>query len=146
MKAKALIDVHDVIVDGFGDANNSNAKSSVGDLLCNRQSSAQSAIASHDEQHVDPHSLQAVNNFSGILLTSRSSQHGPAFFINVADEIRGQLNDGMAVASDETLIAIAKSRDLSDAITKRQFHHESADDVIEAWAESSAGDNSCVSF
>ena len=90
LKAEALIDEHDVVVDRLGNADD-------GDLRRRARRSprviciapAERAVAADDEQHVDAHLFQAIDDLGGVLLAARGAQDRAAMLVDVADDASG---------------------------------------------------------
>src|SRR5690606_18765598 len=66
-KSKTAVDEMNVVVDGFGDSNNRNGKSSFLHLRSDLHSSSDSTVSSHDKQHLESMSFKVIDDFSDIL-------------------------------------------------------------------------------
>ena len=62
LKAEALVDEHDVVVDRLGNADHGDLGPALCDLVGNPHRAADRAVAADHEQHVDAHPLQAIDD------------------------------------------------------------------------------------
>ncbi len=62
LEAEALVDELDVVVDGFGDADDGDVAAAGGGLLRDAHSAADGSVAADDEEEVDAHGFEAIDD------------------------------------------------------------------------------------
>ena len=140
-EAEAVVDERDVVVDRLRDADDRDPQPALGDHVGDRLRAVQRPVAADDDEDVDPELLEAVDDLLGVLAPARAAEDRAAVLVDVLDDVRRQLHHRTAVAGDEALVAVAEPDDPVHAVVAGELHHEAADDVVQAGAEPTAGDD-----
>jgi len=141
LETEAAIDEVDVVVDGLGYDDDPDAQAAALDFRDDAHGSADAAVAADHEQDADAVGFQVVDHLRGFLRSAGRTQQCAAFVMDVRDRFRRQRHHLVAESRDEPLVAIAEAEDALHAVAARQFQHDSADDVVEAGAQSAAGND-----
>jgi len=64
--------------------------------------------------------------------------------MEIADVLRRQFNDVVPVLGDEPLQTVTDSDDRRHMVVVVGIHDNGADDIVDAWAESAAGDDGAL--
>ena len=113
LEPEALIDEHDVVVDRLRDADDRDLRPALGDLRRRSDGAAERAVAADDEEHVDAHPLQAVDDLRRVLLAARRAEDRAPVLVDVRRRTRGvRSSTSPPVLGDEPLIAVAEAVDL----------------------------------
>src|SRR5579862_5519757 len=109
LKAETLIDEHDVVVDRLWDADHGDLLAAFANCPGDSLRAPQRAVASNDEQNIDVHPLQTVNNFFWILFTARRAKNGPSVLVDARHPRRREVEHGALVFGDESLVPVAEA-------------------------------------
>ena len=101
MEAEGLVEEHDVVVDGFGDADDGDLKAAFVDFIGDGQAAAEGAVAADDEEDVDGHAFEAIDDFDGVLVAAGGAEDGAAALVDFGDHFGVEVEDVVAVAGDE---------------------------------------------
>ena len=140
-KTETLVQVWNVVVNGFGNSDDTLAETSTSDLLNECGAAFESAIPTDNEQDVDIEMLKAVDHFSGVLRTTRSSQHRTTEGLNHGDYFRPELKRLPTVPLDQTLVPVADPENFLYTVFVPKLHDDPADHVVHAGGQTAAGDN-----
>ena len=142
LETERAVDEVQVVVDGFRDADDRDGLAALlhffGDGVC----PAQRAVTADAEQHVDVEAHEGVHHDGGFLHAARTPEDGAAVFLDGVDDIRVQYDGRVAVGGVESAVAVGDAENVPDAVVEPEHLNEALDDVVEAGAEATAGDDS----
>jgi hypothetical protein len=98
-------------------------------------------VTPDDEEDVDAELHQPVHHDLGILCASGCPEDGAALHVDLADPLRGQFHRLPPVGRHQPGEAVAEADDIADPVVCFEFHHQSADDVIQPRAQPTASDD-----
>ena len=141
LKAEALVDEGDVVVDRLGDTDDGDLAVTGGDRGGDLHRPPERAVTADHEQRIDIHSFEAVDDLLRILPSPRRAQDRAAILVDVADHARREFDHVVGILRHEALVAVAEAVDLLHAVVKRELHDDAADHVVDARTEAAAGDD-----
>ena len=74
LEPEALVEVHDVVVDGLGDADDALLLAAPPDLQADLVRAAQAAVAADDEEDIHLHLLEKIDHLRHILRPARGAE------------------------------------------------------------------------
>ena len=82
VEAKALVQVHDVVIDRFRNPDHALSEAPSPDFGIDPCASLQRSVPTDDEQYIDTEFLQVIHHFAGVLRTTRTPKDCPAEGVN----------------------------------------------------------------
>ena len=141
VETETLLDEHQIVVDGLGDADHADLELSACNLVGDDLGGLHGAVPADDEEEVDVHPLQGVDHFGDVLVAPGRREDAAAEILDVLDDVRCELEEVVTVARDQALEAVLDADDVPDAVTEMELHDEGADDVVDPGAQTPAGDD-----
>ena len=141
LKPERLVEIHDVVVDRLGNADDGFLESAPVDLVGEFRGALQRAVAADDEEHVDLHFLQPVHHRPDVLRAARAAEDRAAEVVDLRGGFGPKGHRRVAVDADEPFVAVAQAERFCDAVARVALGDDAADHVIEPGAESAAGDD-----
>ena len=141
LEAKGLLDEADVVVDGLGDADDSDFEVAPRHFLEDGAPGFHGAVAADDEEHVDVAALQGIDDLTGILRSAGGAEHRAAEKMDVPHLVRGELDVAVSVFRNKALEAEGDAEDAGHVVVMVGFHDNGADDVVQPRAQAAARDN-----
>src|ERR1019366_4141625 len=82
LKPEALVDKHNIVVDGLGNAHHSDLPSPSRNTAGDSLRAAKRTVASDHKEHVDAHGLHAIDDLFGVLFAARYAENGAALLVD----------------------------------------------------------------
>src|ERR1700730_15615088 len=141
VKAKALVEVHDVVVDGLWNPNHHPSAPAPANFSVNFLATAQRSIPSHNEQHVHAELIQVIDHFASVLWTTGTPKDCSAKGMNRGNGFGSQGQRNMAKPRYQSFIAISEPEDPRDPVPMIELHHDSPNNVVQTGTEPPAGND-----
>ena len=135
LETEGLVDVIDVVVDGFRDADHADVESATFDFERDVVRTAQRAVTADAEQQLDVHALERFDHDRFILAAAGAAEHGAAVLVDRVDRIGRQQHRFIAERGVQPLVAVADAEDDRNVVAQHQCPGQSLDHVVESGAE-----------
>ncbi len=140
-EAERAINVFDVVVDGFWNADYGDLESTAGNFFADGVGTALRAVAADAEQDVDALAVEEIDDCRGVLRAARAGERSAAELVDFGNVGVGDGDRREAGSGVETEISIADAQYVADAVVMGELEVDGADDIVEAGAETAAGDD-----
>ena len=141
IESEGARDESDVVVDGLGDADDSERVAPAARFLVEIVRAALRAVATDGEENVNATRDKVVHRDTGFYRAARGVEDGASFLMNAMDELRRDLHRLDPFCGIEPAVTAAKAKHLSDTVAVVHFEKERADDVVEAGAQAATRHN-----
>jgi len=141
VKAERFFDQVKIVVDGLGDADDSDLFFPGMDFRRDFFRGPHGAVAAHAKEDVDFQKLQVVHHDLHILRPARRGQDAAADMRDVLDVVGRELDRYLAVFRIQSAQSVFDSQNIFYAVAVEQRHRHRTDDVVDAGAEASARNN-----
>jgi len=104
IEAECLFDELDIVVDGLGNADHRNLKTSVFDFLSNGERSLLCAVTSNREQYIEIELFDRIHDLRGpIAAAARGAEHGPSNLVDIVDKVWIERHDLQPIVGQKPL-------------------------------------------
>ena len=145
VEPEGFVDVQNVIVDGFGDADDRNLKASFGALGADRVRPGVASVTADDKHHVDPLLLDGIDDLGDVAAAAAAANDGPASVLNprcVSPSQRHVLHSVFPKPAPSE----PDPGDFLHPVPNLQRVHHGSHHVVDSWAQTPAVDDGGVNL
>jgi len=136
-ESEALVHPLEIVVDRLGHPDHPDGQLPAPDLIADLQRPPHGAVSPDHEQHVNPVTDQTVHHRLRGLRPARCSKDGSAALVDLGDEVRSEFH--LQPFRDQPAVAVLKPHYPLHAVVIARAHHDVADHIVEAGAQTAAG-------
>jgi hypothetical protein len=145
LEAEGLVDVQKVVVDGLRNADDGYLEVPAQNLLGDVEGALLRAVAADREEHIEIEPLDRVDYVAHAVASSpRRAQEGAAHLVYFVHGFGVEGPHADVVLGQEALVSVADARDAAHPVAEPQVAHDRPDDIVDAGAETAAGDDARV--
>ena len=146
LEAEGLVEEHDVVVDGFGDADDGDLQAALVDFVGDGQAPRRVPSPPMTKRMLmDMRSRQSTISTGSWSPREEPRMVPPRSWIS-RDQFGIEVQDIVTISGDEAGVAVLEAVDVLDAVDEREGEDQAADDVVEAGADAAAGDDADAGF
>lgn len=141
VEAEGFSDVGEVVVNGFGDADNGHFQFSFFDFFGDFQGTALGSVSADGEEDVQVQAFHGVDNARDIGAAPRRSEVGAPELMDVVHDVRREFFNSVSEFRVESFVTVGDAGDAPDIVLIPKSPDDGANNIVESGAESAAGDN-----